>query len=456
MKQHKDVVKALLTLPRWRQMMRNAQPIKDTEAYDTPMRKLIRYMPDVAMWMMEQKLTRSIGEQGKTVFKKFYDYEFYLDAYTVKRWSTAGVHSTENAFSDDEKTCKERCIRRGCGSLCCCDICCRTKSNDENDHKFAYTNDSYTLVRNNPLFIAGEQTQCPDLVQHPYNIFLRDQSYYLFGLWILLFSFILYAFFLGVWTAIVLSGKHPEYFYAKVGKNLTLDIGTCAAVSLNLTAAKDPEVLKPSVYLSTKTGLYVLFFIFIAKNIVLLLTLFPKLFRSPEYYLEIAALVLSFVYIHDWYDWQDPVILRCPIQYQIGAMGLLLSWINLLTYIRYVPWFNIGIFVAMLQLIFYKFIRFIPVLLVVICGFGFTYWMLLQNQSTFETPLDALMRTGLLTFELNYEEHLYNPDNQYYYDLIFFIEILAAIMFAVFILNLLISKTFIEKKTNLCLFSSMV
>jgi len=84
--QKEDIVKELLTLPNWRELMRNAQPIHNSEAYDTPMRKLIRYLPQVAVWMIENKLTRSFGGQGKLVFKKVYDYEFYMDIYSIKPW----------------------------------------------------------------------------------------------------------------------------------------------------------------------------------------------------------------------------------------------------------------------------------------------------------------------------------------------------------------------------------
>ncbi len=84
--QNESIVKELLTLPNWRELMRNAHPIDNSEAYDTPMRKLIRYLPKVAIWMIEEKLTRTFGGPGKNVFKKVYDYEFYMDVYRVKQW----------------------------------------------------------------------------------------------------------------------------------------------------------------------------------------------------------------------------------------------------------------------------------------------------------------------------------------------------------------------------------
>jgi hypothetical protein len=88
--QHEDIVKELLTLPNWRDLMRNSHPIKDTEAYDTPMRKLIRYMPHVTIWMIDRNLTRTVGGHGNHVFKKLYDYEFYEDIFLVKKWYTRG------------------------------------------------------------------------------------------------------------------------------------------------------------------------------------------------------------------------------------------------------------------------------------------------------------------------------------------------------------------------------
>jgi hypothetical protein len=90
MNNHEELVKDLLTLPNWRELMRNAQKIPHTEAYDTPMRKLIRYMPEVTIWMIDRNLTRTVGGQGKLVFKKVYDYEFYMDIYLVRKWYTQG------------------------------------------------------------------------------------------------------------------------------------------------------------------------------------------------------------------------------------------------------------------------------------------------------------------------------------------------------------------------------
>ena len=71
-------------------MMRNAQPIEDTEAFDTPMRKLIRYMPDVAVWLIDTRFTTIVGGPGQKTHKIIYDYEFYEDMWSVRAWYDQG------------------------------------------------------------------------------------------------------------------------------------------------------------------------------------------------------------------------------------------------------------------------------------------------------------------------------------------------------------------------------
>lgn len=90
MNQHKKVVQLLLEHSTWKQMMRNAQPIEKTEAFDTPMRKLIRYMPEMAIWLIENRLTKVVGGPGQKIHKTIYDYEFYEDMFTAKDWYKQG------------------------------------------------------------------------------------------------------------------------------------------------------------------------------------------------------------------------------------------------------------------------------------------------------------------------------------------------------------------------------
>ena len=48
------------------------------------MRKLTRYMPDIALWLIDNKFTQISGGAGQKIYQTVYDYEFYEDMYIVK------------------------------------------------------------------------------------------------------------------------------------------------------------------------------------------------------------------------------------------------------------------------------------------------------------------------------------------------------------------------------------
>jgi hypothetical protein len=101
---------------------------------------------------------------------------------------------------------------------------------------------------------------------------------------------------------------------------------------------------------------------------------------------------------------------------------------------------NWGLYVVMMQVIFSKFVKCIPILLILICGFGLTYHMLLQYQSVYGTPFEALMRTAISLYDLGYEARLYSPssDGVMLYPVIYFVFILSEITLTIIIANLLI------------------
>jgi len=196
------------------------------------------------------------------------------------------------------------------GSIFGCYLACG-KSNDVfdddpmNERELPYTKDAYTLVRNHPLFLISLQNDCPELLDHPYNRQLLKTMFRTFGTYALALAMLLYLSFVGVLTAFILSGTHPQHFYEMVNTTMTFDLGTCEHVARTLSANPTlyAAALQTSTYKRLKVTLYIILWLFIAKNTILVLCLFPKLFRTGAYYLELSALVLSFVYTYVWYDW---------------------------------------------------------------------------------------------------------------------------------------------------------
>jgi hypothetical protein len=80
--------------------------------------------------------------------------------------------------------------------------------------------------------------------------------------------------------------------------------------------------------------------------------------------------------------------------------------------------------------------------MIIMCGFGFSNYMLLQYQTVYGSPFEALMRTFVMLFDLGYEDRLYDPDNNgvMYYPVIYFVFALIQIGMMIFIINLLIGK----------------
>jgi hypothetical protein len=92
---NEEVVKFLLEDDNAFDLMRNAQVTeKKSELLhrfvthyeaDTPMRKLIRKMPKMALRMLD-KCTMTVGTDRTDVHKQVYIYEFLDDQYTIKDW----------------------------------------------------------------------------------------------------------------------------------------------------------------------------------------------------------------------------------------------------------------------------------------------------------------------------------------------------------------------------------
>lgn len=57
----------------------------DRRTADTPMRKLIISMPDMALEILE-KCTTTIGSERSKIHRKFFDYEFLEDQYVIRDW----------------------------------------------------------------------------------------------------------------------------------------------------------------------------------------------------------------------------------------------------------------------------------------------------------------------------------------------------------------------------------
>lgn len=92
---NEEVVRFLIDHEHAFDLMRNAQVHKKETSWhhsfvehydaDTPMRKLIRQMPKLALRVLD-KCSMTVGTDGTNVHKEIFVYEFLDDQYTIREW----------------------------------------------------------------------------------------------------------------------------------------------------------------------------------------------------------------------------------------------------------------------------------------------------------------------------------------------------------------------------------
>jgi hypothetical protein len=207
---------------------------------------------------------------------------------------------------------------------------------DKPDYRRPYTDDSYTLIRNHPLLLMA-QCQQMDLMSLDFCTKLRAAKFNRFSGWVFALIFLIYLLFVAIYTVVILQVKHPQYYYDLYnssgntsGQNINWDYGfdsqLCQQVGIYLVQSGNVQALKSDLYRKATLALDVFLIVFLAKNVLLILATFPRLFRKTGYYLEILSFILAFIFINDDQSWQTSLNFRCPIQWQVVSTVLLTKW----------------------------------------------------------------------------------------------------------------------------------
>ncbi|CAF1095351.1 unnamed protein product [Adineta steineri] len=249
-----------------------------------------------------------------------------------------------------------------------------------------------------------------------------------------------YIMFMTLYTVVVLQAIHPQYYYNLYNsfentsnQSINWDYGfnsdLCRQVGIYLIQSGNTQARKTTTQKRYIQTLYVLLTIFLIKNALLILASFPRFIRKTAYYIEGLALILVYLYIRDDSSWQTLLSFRCPIQWELVSTLLLNYYNSVLSG-------NLEKIITVFRIYQY---RATPLLMVLFCGFGLTYYMLLQYETVFGTPFEAIFRTALSLFDLGYENRLYTPPtNVMYYPVIYFVFILTEIILTILITNMLI------------------
>ena len=230
------------------------------------------------------------------------------------------------------------------------------------------------------------------LMEQPLCKSLLYKKFFSCGIYIFILFALIHLIFIGIYTTISLRTKHPAEYYSLT--NISFDFSLCENVSyLIANGTIGSDGMKQTVDYWLVYILYGLMISIVAKSLWVIGTFAQlDLRRISILAVEIGAVVLGFCFIHDS-AYQKRITMRCPVQWQIGAFGLFLSYLSVSYYIQYVP--IIGVYVVMMIAIFQRFFLFLPVISVLIGAFGFSFHMIFQNHSPFASPILSLQKAGM-------------------------------------------------------------
>lgn len=254
-----------------------------------------------------------------------------------------------------------------------------------------FRNQNAHTVRNHPLFLMAKYDRYK-LMEQPLCKSLLYAKFRTHGIFIFLTYLLLQLSFIGIYTTIALRTKHPAAYY--ILTNTSFDFSLCANVIGSVSnGTLGSDGIKQLADYWLKYVMYAVMVPIFIKNFgILMAVAHLDLRKAFTVSVEMGAIVLGGYFIWD-YDYQKNVTMRCPIQWQIGAFGLFLSYLGMSYYLQYAP--IVGVYVVMMIAIFQRFFLFLPVILVLVCAFGFSFYMLLPNHAPFAEPGLSLDKAGM-------------------------------------------------------------
>ncbi|KAK3103049.1 hypothetical protein FSP39_016076 [Pinctada imbricata] len=402
-----EAAMAILNSETWEDAMRNETPDIGTGCRTTPMRKLIKKMPDVAEHVFLKCMQANHRNPEHRDYKVTFNYEFLDDTYSD--WSEAGRSDpgsgTGSVYNEDFSLAKSA---------------------------KAYTTDSSELKKNHPLMIMVTSKR-EDLLAHPLVSALLRHKWNSFGRVFYYLNFIIYAIFLVFLTGYILTTDPPFKFYEKanVSSSTAESVACDAAVAANITQD-----------LFAKIGKYVIMGLAAWNLLRELLQIYQaKLnYLGVENLMEWITYVAALLLVIDFETCQRDTGFRFNWQWSLGAMSIFLAWIDLVLFLQKFPRF--GIYVVMFKDILNTFLSFFLVFVLFIVAFGFGFYALLQNQDPFATPWEALIKTTVMMIgEFEYETIFYSDvsaHKDYHPEMTFIMFVVFLIIMSIILMNLLV------------------
>ncbi|ELT91340.1 hypothetical protein CAPTEDRAFT_201917 [Capitella teleta] len=398
---NKDVALCIVGSVKWKDALRNETLDVNTGNRDTPMRKLIRKMPDVAEKVFHRCSQANSHNPDSAAYEITFYYEFLDDMYAQWReqdGTDALSSSGDSIFDEDNKL---------------------------TDNAKPYSADSTVLKQNHPLMIMVKNEQ-EDLLVHPLVSSLLMHKWRSFARWVYYFNLLIYCTFLTFLTGYICSTNAPfEY-----------DPLTAANGSTFCEVVESAQTVNQSTF--AKIAKY---FIIVLAGLKILSELFQIYNAKWQYFswenlIEWVTYISALLLVIDFETCQSRTGIRQPWQWQLAAVAIFLAWIDLVLFIRKFPRF--GIYVVMFTDICYTFMQFFPVFFLFIVAFALAFFVLLKNQNEFRSVLWSMLKTSVMMIgEMEYTG-VFQENSMFYSELTIILFIFFMIFMNIIIMNLLV------------------
>ncbi|XP_067947890.1 transient receptor potential cation channel subfamily A member 1 homolog isoform X2 [Watersipora subatra] len=421
---NKDVVQAIINSDKWFEAMKHAYRDMDDEdgVLQTPMRKLIRKMPDMAESVFHKCTTTSDHSPENSRYSITFNYELLDDQYASWESEEGSSRSGESSiyggsvYGDDDRVLEEA---------------------------QAYSTKKSVIKRNHPMLIMVRSAR-EDLLAHPLVTSLLRHKWHTVGRYFYYFNLILYLVFLIFITGFALSLPAPIYTLTN-GYTTNSSVeqisnmnNSCAAQNAAYDSMTHTAVETVSRTIFVDIGFWVSIAVIAVKLVSEVLQLInAKLsYFGYENLLEWILYVTSLLFVIPFKD--SCYHVREQWQYETGTVAVFLAWMELILIIRKLPRF--GIYVVMFTHILSTFMQFFIVFFLFLVGFAISFNMLLSNQPPFSTVGNSLLKTAIMMIGEFEFDTIFNDDvNATFYPVAsYIIFIIFAIVMSILIMNLLV------------------
>lgn len=326
---------------------------------NTPMRKLIKYMPSVA----EMVFNQCMNLEGNTVT---FDYTYLDDAHSRRQWAAKTQPVKSSKTEDDDMETEQR---------------------------------TYKTYKKTHVLTVLATSEKLELLSHPLVSGLLRRKNHGKAMLIFYLQLIVYAIFLAFLTAFMTSSIPPYKFatdYPLVGNG------------------SDCERLEAGGYRQPvySTVLQYITLIFAA---VLLISEVIQLYQKKKGYFEFENLIEWIIFVFaiivtiDFTGCSDVTSYRYEWQWSIGTASMFFGWINLAFYIQKFP--TVGIYIMMFKDILSTFLEFFIVYVLFIIAFALGFYSEMRNTAAYANFWLAFVKTSvMMTGEFDFGDDFVTGD----------------------------------------------